>query len=44
MVEYYFYHLPFLEVPAWIFILYMLFRERVPDKKGLSASGEVVNK
>ncbi|MBQ7362536.1 MAG: hypothetical protein IJW68_08625 [Bacteroidaceae bacterium] len=25
--EYYFYHLPFLEVPAWIFILYLFFKK-----------------
>ena len=42
--EYYFYHLPFLEVPAWIFILYMLFRERGGEKKELLAGGEPENK
>ena len=41
--EYYFYHLPFLEVPAWIFLLYMLFRERTPDNKELLATSELKN-
>ncbi len=41
--EYYFYHLPFLEVPAWIFILYILFRER-SDKKELLVTNDTANK
>jgi hypothetical protein len=37
--EYYFYHLPFLEVPAWVFILYLFFKKfgtnasEQPEKK-----------
>ena len=37
--EYYFYHLPFLEVPVWVFILYLFFRKfgtnasELPEKK-----------
>ncbi len=42
--EYYFYHLPFLEVPAWIFILYLLFRERDPKNKKFLAHDKVVDK
>lgn len=35
--EYYFYHLPFLEIPVWVFLLYMVFRNtgstKVDDNK-----------
>lgn len=33
--EYYFYHLPFLEVPAWVFILYLLFKRLGADSSTL---------
>lgn len=42
--EYYFYHLPFLEVPAWIFILYLLFRERGAGEKELLTNDKVSDK
>ena len=43
--EYYFYHLPFLEVPAWVLVLYMLFGKRGEEKKELPATnGEVTDK
>lgn len=41
--DYYFNLLPFLEVPAWTFILYILFRER-SDKKELLVTNDTANK